>query len=119
MLKSGLVLIGTDIGFKVRNFNHANMASLQKQWDDVTEALAVAAGLLADFGLSDATLTADSVLVPIAYYVHRRSSPSRIGPRLELRRIAESPWLGDAEPCQARGLGFRPRHLLPRLPRRH
>jgi hypothetical protein len=73
ILKSGLVLIGvTDIGFKVRNFNHANMASLQKQWDTVSEALGVAVGLLADFGLSEATLTADSVLVPVAYYVHRR-----------------------------------------------
>lgn len=73
VLKSGLVLIGVgDIGFKVKNFNHANMSSLQKQWDTVSEALGVAVGLLADFGLSDATMTADSVLVPVAYYVHRR-----------------------------------------------
>lgn len=73
VLKSGLVLIGVgDIGFKVKNFNHANMASLQKQWDTVSEALGVGVGLLADFGLSDATMTADSVLVPVAYYVHRR-----------------------------------------------
>ncbi len=73
ILKSGLVLIGvTDIGFKIRNFNHANMASLEKQWEAVSDALRIAVGLLADFGLSDATLTADSVLVPIAYYVHRR-----------------------------------------------
>jgi hypothetical protein len=77
ILKSGLVLIGvTDIGFKVKNFNHANMASLQKQWDQVSEALGVAVGLLADFGLSDATLTADSVLVPVAYYVQRRGLQS-------------------------------------------
>jgi len=73
VLKSGLVLIGVgDIGFKVKNFNHANMASLEKQWDTVSEALGVAVGLLADFGLSDATMTADSVLVPVAYYIHRR-----------------------------------------------
>lgn len=74
VLKTGLVLTGvTDIGFKVRNFNSANMAALERQWDDVTESLALAANLLADFGLSDATLTANSVLIPIAYYVHRRS----------------------------------------------
>ena len=73
VLKSGLVLIGVgDIGFKVKNFNHDNMASLEKQWDTVSEALGVAVGLLADFGLSDATMTADSVLVPVAYYIHRR-----------------------------------------------
>jgi hypothetical protein len=73
ILKSGLVLIGvSDITFKVKNFNHANMQLLQKEWDAVSDALGVAVGLLSDFGLSDATLTADSVLVPIAYYVHHR-----------------------------------------------
>jgi hypothetical protein len=73
VLKTGLVLIGVaDIGFKVRNFNHANMAALENQWDDVSRSLTLAAHLLADFGLSDATLTANSVLIPVAYYVHKR-----------------------------------------------
>lgn len=73
VLKAGLVLAGvSDFAFKVKNFNAANMASLQKQWDDITSALTTATNLLADFGLSDATLTADSVLIPLAYYLHRR-----------------------------------------------
>lgn len=73
VLKSGLVLIGvSDIGFKVKNFNRTNMSLLQKEWDAVADALGVAVGLLADFGLSDATLTAESVVVPVAYYVHHR-----------------------------------------------
>ena len=47
VLKAGLVLAGvSDIGFKVKNFNAANMASLQKQWDDITAALRTAANLL-------------------------------------------------------------------------
>lgn len=73
ILKAGLVLAGvSDFAFRVKNFNAENMASLQKQWDEVTAALTTAANLLADFGLSDATLTADSVLIPLAYYLHRR-----------------------------------------------
>lgn len=73
VLKSGLVLTGVkDIGFKVRNFNRDNMASLQDSWEDVSEALAHATGLLSDFGLSDQRMTADSVLIPIAHYVHKR-----------------------------------------------
>lgn len=73
VLKSGLMLTGvSDVGFKVRNFNRNNMAKLQDQWDVISEALQVAAGLLSDFGLSEATLTADSVLIPIAYYIRRR-----------------------------------------------
>ena len=73
VLKSGLVLAGvSDFAFKVKNFNSANMAALQKQWDDITAALTTAVNLLDDFGLSDATLTADSVLIPLAHYLHLR-----------------------------------------------
>lgn len=73
VLKAGLVLAGvSDIGFRVRNFNAANMATLQERWDEISSALSTAANLLADFGLSDATLTADSVLIPLAYYIHHR-----------------------------------------------
>jgi hypothetical protein len=73
VLKSGLVLAGVgDIGFKVKNFTAENMATLDRDWDLIGDSLKVATGLLSDFGLSNATLTAGSVLIPIAYYVHRR-----------------------------------------------
>lgn len=73
VLKSGLVLADVgDIAFKVKNFTTANMAALEMNWDALSGSLQVAAGLLSDFGLSSATLTADSVLIPVAYYVHRR-----------------------------------------------
>jgi hypothetical protein len=73
ILKSGLVLadIG-DIGFKVKNFSTPNMAKLEAAWDVMSTSLHVAVGLLSDFGLSGGALTADSVLIPVAYYVHRR-----------------------------------------------
>lgn len=73
VLKSGLVLAGVnDIAFKVKNFTADNMAKLDEQWDEISDSLKLAAGLLSDFGLSGATLSANSVLIPIAYYVHRR-----------------------------------------------
>lgn len=73
VLKSGLVLAGiSDIAFKVKNFTTANMATLDRNWDAISDSLKVAVGLLSDFGLSSATLSANSVLIPIAYYVHRR-----------------------------------------------
>lgn len=94
VLKTGLVLIGVgDIGFKVRNFNQKNMALLEENWEGVSEALTVAADLLADFGLSEASLTANSVLIPVAYYVYQRgltekyrTAPSEKDDRLALRR---------------------------------
>jgi hypothetical protein len=93
ILKSGLVLLGvTDIGFKVKNFNMANMSALEKKWDEISDALEVATGLLADFGLSDATLSADSVLIPVASYIERRgltqkyrTDPKEAGDRAVLK----------------------------------
>lgn len=73
LLKAGLVLTEvSDVGFKVTNFNRANMERLEREWPQVESSLRLAAGLLADFGFSESTLTASSVLIPIAYYVHKR-----------------------------------------------
>lgn len=73
VLKASLVLAGiSDFAFRVKNFNAKNMATLDRDWERISNALTLAADLLSDFGLSEATLPADSVLVPIAYYVQRR-----------------------------------------------
>jgi Protein of unknown function DUF262 len=75
ILKAGLVLTEvSDIGFKVTNFNQANMAKLEREWDQVAYSLRLAARLLSEFGFSDDNLPADSPLVPIAYYLHQRAA---------------------------------------------
>ncbi|WP_199214233.1 DUF262 domain-containing protein [Streptomyces sp. BSE7-9] len=73
ILKTGLVLLGKgDIRFKVDNFDRATMADLEKHWADIEGSLRLAVTLLADFGFSRVTLTANSVVIPLAYYLHRR-----------------------------------------------
>ena len=73
VLKSRPVLANIgDAGFKVQNFTAATMEKLDQEWDAISDSLKVAAGLLSDFGLSAATLSANSVLIPVAYYVHQR-----------------------------------------------
>ncbi len=73
ILKAGLVLAGIgDFAFRVKNFNAENMAILDAKWEDITEALTTAADLLKDFGLNESNMTADSVLIPVAYYLRRR-----------------------------------------------
>lgn len=96
VLKAGLVLTEvSDIGFKVKNFNHANMRELEKSWKGIAASLRLAAGLLADFGFSDATLTADSVLIPLAYYVHTRKlgTDYRLAARYDADRAAVRRWV--------------------------
>jgi hypothetical protein len=60
------------VGFKVENFNKDNMDRLEANWQNIREALLLGVRLLAEFGFSDQTLSADSPLLPIAYYLHHR-----------------------------------------------
>lgn len=71
VLKTGLVLIDVpDIGFKVSNFTQANMRKMEERWQEIRSALLTAADLLAAFGYSVRTLTASSVMIPLAYYLN-------------------------------------------------
>ena len=73
VLKSCLVLAGVPgIGFKVRNFTADNMARIESEWSKIRSALRTAAILLSRMGYDSHTLTANSVLIPIAHYVYRR-----------------------------------------------
>ena len=73
VLKAGLVLIDvSDVGFKVTNFTQQNTALMEKRWLELRTALLSAGSLLRSFGFSAQTLTANSVLIPIAYYIQSR-----------------------------------------------
>jgi Protein of unknown function DUF262 len=73
VLKAGLVMTDAgDVRFKVANFNRPNMAKLEGEWDRIASALSIGARLLGSFGFSERTLTAHSVLTPIADYLFRR-----------------------------------------------
>ena len=60
------------VAFRVTNFNAKNMEALQANWPATSKTLRLATELLADFGFAGQTLAADSVLIPVAYYLHRR-----------------------------------------------
>jgi hypothetical protein len=73
VLKAGLMLSDiASVGFKVENFDRNNMKKLESNWSQVAETLRLTARLIADFGLSRDTITADSALLPVAYYLHTR-----------------------------------------------
>ena len=73
VLKAGLVLSDVgDVRFKVTNFNHANMALLEAQWDSYAASLRLAVDFLAHYGFSYDSLPSNYVLVPLAYYFQFR-----------------------------------------------
>lgn len=73
VLKAGLLLSDiSSIAFRVTNFNTRNMATLEESWSAIERALRIAAKLMGDFGFSQQNLAADSVLLPLAYYLFKR-----------------------------------------------
>ena len=74
VLKTALTIANVDIRFKVANFTQANMATVETAWPQIKNALLRAATLLQQFGYNERNLTANSVIVPIAHYLHLRGS---------------------------------------------
>jgi hypothetical protein len=78
VLKSGLVLSDiADVGFKVQNFTTTNIRILEHAWQGIERSLRLAVKLLSSFGFSASTLKANSVLIPIAHYLHARDHDDR------------------------------------------
>ena len=77
LLKAGLMLAGVgSVRFKVTNFNRKNMKLLEDQWDSITRAVRTAVKLVARFGFSRGSLTANNAVLPIAYYLYHRGTPA-------------------------------------------
>lgn len=72
VLKTALTVADVDMRFKVTNFTKANMAKVEAAWPQIKGALLRAATLLQQFGYNERNLTADSVIVPVAHYLHLR-----------------------------------------------
>ena len=79
VLKAGLMLSDiSSVGFRVTNFNAANMAVLENNWPRIDRTLRRTFQLAADFGFSGATLGADSALLPLAYFIFRHEEPDAL-----------------------------------------
>lgn len=74
VLKTALTITAVDVKFKVTNFTQANMAKVEAAWPQIKGALLRAATLLQQFGYNERNLTANSVITPIAYYLHLRGA---------------------------------------------
>lgn len=76
VLKAGLMLTDvTSVGFQVRNFTHTNMTGLEKHWSRIKETLISTIQLAANLGFDGSTISANSALLPIAYYLYQKDSP--------------------------------------------
>ncbi|MER3393368.1 MAG: DUF262 domain-containing protein, partial [Microcella pacifica] len=78
VLKSALMIADLNLGFRVANFTRENMARVEQEWDSIRESLVGASALLSIFGYNRQTLSADSVIIPLAYYLSKQQDRSRV-----------------------------------------
>lgn len=77
VLKSCLVLSDFgNIAFKVDNFNKGNMLAIEKNWENICQAIRLAVQLVASFGFDRNTLTSKNAIIPIAYYLQKIGLPT-------------------------------------------
>lgn len=74
VLKTALTIAGVDVQFRVANFTQDNMSKVEAAWPKIEGALLRAATLLQQFGYNERNLTANSVIIPIAHYLHLRDA---------------------------------------------
>ncbi|MBL8622238.1 MAG: DUF262 domain-containing protein [Myxococcales bacterium] len=75
VLKAGLMLADVaSVGFRVTNFNKANMQVLKECWPKIDKALRLTAQFANACGFSRDNLTADSPLLLVAYYLYQRGA---------------------------------------------
>lgn len=79
VLKSCLVLADfNDVKFKVDNFTKENMATIEKNWEDIASALRLSVELLAKYGYNRYSLIATNAVIPIAYYIYKSELDDKI-----------------------------------------
>ena len=77
VLKTCLILSDfTDIAFKVDNFNKENMLTIEKNWDNISEAISLTIKLVSNYGYNRDTLTSNNAIIPISYYLMKKNLPN-------------------------------------------
>jgi uncharacterized protein with ParB-like and HNH nuclease domain len=76
VLKACLVLSDfKNIAFKVDNFNKGNMLTIEDNWNDISDSIKMAANLVSSYGYQRETLTSNTAIIPISYYLLKKRLP--------------------------------------------
>lgn len=64
------------IQYKVKNFTRSNLRIIEEEWDGIKESLSTTVRLISRFGFNAKNVVAPLALLPIAYFLKKRQSPS-------------------------------------------
>jgi len=68
--------VALPIQYKVKNFTRKNLRIIEENWENIKESLATTVRLISRFGFNAKNVVAPLALLPIAFYLKKRGSPS-------------------------------------------
>ena len=77
ILKAALVLTDKkNIKFRASNFDKQTTNLIDTNWEKTKKAISLAVNLLSNFGFNGDTLIANSVIIPVVYYLYKIDCPN-------------------------------------------
>ncbi|EPB2995984.1 DUF262 domain-containing protein [Enterococcus faecalis] len=77
ILKPALVLTDKkNIRFRASNFDKQTTNLIETNWEKTKKAISLAVNLLSNFGFNGDTLIANSVIIPVVYYLYKIDCPN-------------------------------------------
>jgi hypothetical protein len=73
ILKTCLMLTGSEVRFKVKNFNSEQVEKIQKEWVEIKECIKATFILVRRFGINPQSLTSKNAVIPICYYLYKKA----------------------------------------------
>jgi len=70
IMKNCLVLCDLQVAYKVQNYTEGNLATMERNWPRVKEAIERCVKCVNSFGLDEKNITAKNALIPIIYYFY-------------------------------------------------
>ncbi len=74
ILKTCLMLIDTDVRFRVQNFKAEQVQLIQVQWQEIKECIRATFLLIRNFGINPQSLTSKNAVIPICYYLYKNNA---------------------------------------------
>ena len=74
LLKTSLVLIDTQIAYKIKNFNQENVLKIKDNWESIKKSITLVIDLIKKLGITNKKqLRSNNALIPIIFYVYKNN----------------------------------------------
>lgn len=74
LLKTSLMLIDSDVRFKVKNFTSEEVGKIQQQWSEIKSCIKETFILIRRFGINPQSLISKNAVIPVVYWLYKKQT---------------------------------------------